>query len=79
MAGRMASKKEVPDGLHRVERGLYTRKRGGRASWLFIFTIDGRRREVSLGHVNELGITAARAQVTKMRALVEQGIDPIAH
>lgn len=79
MAGRMAGKKEVPEGLHRVERGLYTRKRGGRASWLFIFTIGGRRREVSLGHVDELGITAARSQVAKMRALVEQGIDPVAH
>ncbi|MDO5531448.1 site-specific integrase [Sutterella sp.] len=68
-----------PDGFHRVERGLYVRKREGRRmSWVYVYTVAGKRKEVMLGHLDEMGITAARAQLQRARELVAQGVDPAA-
>lgn len=71
---------DLAEGIHRIERGLYIRKREGRPTvWLLICSIAGKRKEIRLGLVDEMGISAARLQADKARALIEQGIDPIDH
>lgn len=69
---------DLGEGIHRIERGLYIRKRSGRpTTWLLICSIAGKRKEIRLGLLDEMGISAARAQADKARALIEQGIDPV--
>lgn len=71
---------KLPAGIHRIERGLYVRKREGRCpSWLFVYTVAGKRRELSLGRVGEVGITAAREKLERARQLVAEGVDPVEH
>ena len=69
---------DLPDGVHRVERGLYIQKREGRPTvWLLIATVNGRRREVRLGNVDLMRISAARAAADKCRAMIAEGKDPV--
>ena len=76
----MAKKYEdMSDGIHRIERGLYIRKREGRpTTWLYIGSVAGKRKEVRIGAVADMGISAARAKMEKVRAMLDQGVDPVA-
>jgi integrase len=48
-------------------------------SWLFIYNLPGRpRREMGLGSCDDVSLEAARAKRIEYRALVKQGLDPIA-
>lgn len=68
----------MPDGIHQVDRCLYVRKREGRRpKWLFVYTVNRKRKEVTIGDYEALGIKQAMAQVDRMRSLVLQGIDPV--
>lgn len=69
----------LPSGMHRVDRGLYLRKREGRKDcWFFVYQILGKRKELSLGALEDLTITQARAKADHCRHLIESGIDPAA-
>lgn len=49
---------------------------GGR-SWLLRVQINGRRRDIGLGRVDEIPLTMARANAAQMRKLAHAGIDPL--
>ncbi len=59
------------DGLH-----LYVRPSG--KSWLFVFTIGGKRKKMALGPFPAVGLADARERAADARALVAKGIDPVA-
>ncbi len=46
-------------------------------SWVFRFTIDGKRREMGMGSCNDVTLADARVQAETIRRLVRSGIDPI--
>ncbi len=73
-------------GRHADGAGLYLLVREGRASWIFQFTMGGRRREMGLGPAGDprpgqtsgpVSLRAARAAADAARALLARGIDPI--
>lgn len=49
----------------------------GGKSWLLRVQINGRRRDIGLGRVNEVPLTAARSNAAQMRKLAHAGIDPL--
>lgn len=68
----------LPNGVHRVDTGLYLRKRDGRKSmWLYVYYFDGKRREMSLGTVEKVSITLARDLANKYKTLLAKGLDPV--
>lgn len=66
-------------GLHTDGAGLYLRvgKEGLRASWIFIFHLHGRRREIGLGSTVSVSLARAREKAAEVRELVDRDIDPI--
>lgn len=69
--------KDLPPGLHRVEKGLYVRVRNGHASaWILNYMINRKRTHMSLGLCDEMSITEAKTLADKYRGQIAQGIDP---
>lgn len=69
---------ELPNGLHRIERSLYLRKRDGRKPcWFFIYQVAGKRKDVSLGALDDISLTQARALADEYRHMIDRGIDPL--
>jgi len=59
--------------------GLYCKVfKGGSKSWVFMWSRNGRRREMGMGAVADLSLKDARAKASDMRKLVNDGKDPIA-
>ena len=59
--------------------GLYLRVQGGNArSWVYIFSLEGRRREMGLGAPPAVSLARAREKAQAARESVADGIDPIA-
>lgn len=58
--------------------GLYLVTKGEGRYWIFSFSYAGRRREMGLGPLHTVGLAAARDKADAARALVRQGIDPVA-
>lgn len=58
--------------------GLYLRLfvKGGSHGWRFDYTIDGVRKNLSLGTYPDTGLALARKKATEARRLVSEGIDP---
>jgi integrase len=46
-------------------------------SWIFRFTINGRRREMGLGPITDVSLSEARTEALRCRKLVRDGVDPI--
>lgn len=46
-------------------------------SWMFRFTFDGKRRDMSIGPYPEITLEKAREDAIELRRLVKSGIDPI--
>jgi integrase len=46
-------------------------------SWLYRYMMDGRARQMGLGHVDLVTLAEAREATLKARRLVQQGIDPL--
>jgi len=60
--------------------GLYLQvANGGSKTWIFRFQIKGRRRDMGLGSVEKVSLSAARKKAQEARELVTEGIDPIDH
>ncbi|HEY0649599.1 Arm DNA-binding domain-containing protein, partial [Phenylobacterium sp.] len=67
-------------GRHADGGGLYLdRDDGGRSRWLFMWTRQGKRREMGLGAAGPQGVSLAeaRAKATAAREIVRDGRDPI--
>ncbi len=66
-------------GRHADGGGLYLSVSDtGNKSWLFLFTIRGRRREMGLGPLRDVPLARARDLASEARRQVQAGIDPIA-
>ena len=52
-------------------------KEGGNASWVFRYTLDGRRREMGLGSVAAVGLAEARRIAGEHRYTLAEGNDPM--
>lgn len=66
----------VGEGIHRLEKGVYLRVTKTSRSWLFKYSLKGRRREIGLGGVDQT-IATVKAKAAKIRAMVAAGVDPI--
>ena len=58
--------------------GLYVVRGTVGFSWSFIYTLHGRRREMSLGSLDALSLAAARKLAKEAREQVGMGTDPLA-
>ena len=59
--------------------GLYLQVSGASArSWILRYFRDGKSHEMGLGSLKAVGLAAARAKAAECRALLADGIDPIA-
>lgn len=67
-------------GIYADGAGLYLRVQGVNArSWVYIFSLDGRRREMGLGAPPAVGLARARERAQAVREGLADGIDPIAN
>jgi integrase len=65
-------------GLYSDGGGLYLQvTQSGARSWIFMFRINGREREMGLGPVHTISLADARQKATECRRLRLDGIDPI--
>ncbi|WP_245441750.1 tyrosine-type recombinase/integrase [Rhizobium leguminosarum] len=69
---------KLKPGRHSDGGGLYLNVSDtGSKSWLFMWTKEGRRREMGLGPYPDVSLAKARAKATGCRELVAEGKDPI--
>ena len=65
-------------GRHSDGGNLYLQvAKSGARSWLFVYRIDGRQREMGLGPLTALGLADARKIAAKARLDLAAGKDPI--
>jgi hypothetical protein len=65
-------------GYHCDGAGLWLQvAAAGTRSWIFRFTLHGKRREMGLGPTHTVGLADAREAAKQARMLVRSGIDPI--
>lgn len=66
-------------GRHADGGGLYLAisPDGSRRRWVFLFTLNGRQREMGLGSVQDVTLADARAKAGDARSLLAAGIDPL--
>ncbi|MFN4091612.1 MAG: tyrosine-type recombinase/integrase [Brevundimonas sp.] len=65
------------DGRYSDGGGLYLVVRGGRKTWVYMFSWRGKRREMGLGRYPEIDLATARDEAEKARRAVTLGEDPI--
>lgn len=68
--------KTLPNGTHRLERGVYLRVQNEKRFWIFRYSIDKKRRDIGLGDV-DTPIATVRAKAATLKQLVVRGIDPL--
>lgn len=68
-------------GLHADGGGLYLSTTGGGRRWVFVYSKDGKRREMGFGSARAGGVTlaAAREAARNARGVLAAGGDPIAN
>lgn len=57
--------------------GLYLIRRGDHRYWVLYYTFSGKRREMGIGPLRDVGLAEARDRARSARELVRNGIDPI--
>ena len=66
-------------GMHSDGGGLFLAvKSAGARSWVFRFTVDGRKRELGLGSAGAVSLAEARQRAQEARDVVSAGSDPLA-
>ena len=65
----------LPEGIYNLERGVYLRVKGRYRSWLFKYSVDGKRYEIGLGGI-EQSIAGVRAKAAKYKSMLAEGRDP---
>lgn len=68
--------KGLPNGVHKLERGVYLRVSGDSRRFIFKYQVTGKRREIGLGSLEGQTITGVLGKVAMMRALIAEGKDP---
>lgn len=70
--------KEVEPGYYADGGGLYLQiAKSGARSWIFMYMLFGRRREMGLGPLTQVSLAAARKEAAEYRDLLKQKLDPI--
>jgi Integrase len=71
---------ETKPGFYSDGGGLYLQvsQFGGTKSWVFKFTVNGRRRGMGLGPIHTFSLAEARDKAAELRKIVADGRDPIA-
>ena len=70
----------VRPGMHPDGGGLYLQVVGtGARTWIYRFSLGGRRRDMGLGSLRDVSLAEARAARDVARRLVKSGRDPISH
>lgn len=66
-------------GRHSDGNGLYLSidPDAKRRRWIYLYSLNGRRREMGLGSADEVGLAEARRAADAARALVRRDVDPI--
>lgn len=67
--------KLLPEGRHRLEKGVYLVKTHSCSYWIFRYSMNGRRRDLGMGGINQ-PISAVRAKAARFRGLIADGVDP---
>jgi integrase len=76
----MAVTKTSSPGYYGDGGGLWLQiAKGGSKSWVFRFTLNGKRREMGLGPLHTIGLAEARTRALECRKLVLDRKDPIEH
>ena len=65
----------LPEGIYNLERGVYLRVKGQYRSWLFKYSLNGKRCELGLGGIDQ-SIAGVRAKAAKIKAILAEGKDP---
>ncbi|HEY1244597.1 MAG TPA: integrase arm-type DNA-binding domain-containing protein [Hyphomicrobiaceae bacterium] len=68
---------QLPAGMHGDGAGLYLQVTATGRSWIFRYQLDGRRREMGLGSLDNVGLAAARQAAQDARSVLAGGQDPI--
>ena len=65
-------------GVYADGGGLYVRVRAKSLtrSWLYIYTLNGKRHEIGLGSLYDFDLAKARAKATELRSMLLEGLDP---
>ena len=66
------------DGMHSDGGGLFLRVKGTSRSWVFRFTLDGRKREMGLGPARSVKLADVRTRAAECREQLADGVDPLA-
>ena len=66
----------LPNGRYRLERGVYLRVSGTTRAWVFLYQLNGKRRELGLGSAIGQTTSAVLAKASKIRAWIAEGLDP---
>jgi integrase len=73
--------KSKPDGRYSDGNGLYllVKRDGASRAWVVIYTspTSGRRREMGLGSLDEVGLAEARDRAGDARKMARNGVDPL--
>src|SRR5918995_5661766 len=66
-------------GRHSDGGGLYLNiTASGARSWVFMWKVDGKRREMGLGPLRDVPLAKARERAAEARRKLADGLDPIA-
>jgi integrase len=68
---------QLPAGMHGDGAGLYLQVTATGRSWIFRYPLAGRRREMGLGSLDNVGLAAARQAAQDARSVLAGGQDPI--
>lgn len=69
----------LPDGRYKIEPNFYlvVRNDGKSRNYVFRYTYQGKRRDMSLGSPDVKTLSVAKIEAVKCRAMVAEGIDPL--
>ena len=67
----------LPDGRYKIEPNFYlvVRNDGKSRNYVFRYTYQGKRRDMSLGSPDVKTLSVAKIEAVKCRAMVAEGID----
>lgn len=69
--------KAAGDGMHSDGGGLFLRVKGEARSWVFRFTVEGRKREMGLGSAGAVSLASAREKAAQAREALAAGRNPL--
>ena len=64
---------QLPEGLHKIDTGLYLRVRGKYRNFILKAQVEGVRREIGLGSSSEMTLSVAKAKALKVKAQIANG------